>query len=345
MKALFIGLGSVGQRHLFNFQKLTKAAPNTILAYRATSHNNIVQNGKLVKSSALAGFYNIVEFSDLNKALDQKPEIGFICNPSSLHVETALKLAEKKMHLFIEKPVSINSKDIKRLEKLVAKNKLITFVGYQSRFNPCVQKIKSFIDSGEFGSLLSAQLEWSTYLPNFHPYEDYKKSYAASKKMGGNIAYTLSHELDLLHHWFGIPYAVSAVQSRSSKLGLEIDDTLISLFTCKKKKTVFPVSLHLSFSQGLEKRGGKILFEDAVLDYDLVTNQLKVTNHSKTELFSQKFKLERYSLFVDEMAHFVDCISTGKETKIPLKEGRISVSMAEAIERSVKSCKTTLIDQ
>ena len=36
------------------------------------------------------------------------------------------------------------------------------------------------------------------YLPDFHPYENYKNSYAASKKLGGGALNTLSHEVDLI---------------------------------------------------------------------------------------------------------------------------------------------------
>ena len=47
--------------------------------------------------------------------------------------------------------------------------------------------------------------EWGEFLPNWHPKENYKKSYAANKKMGGDISLTLSHDLDLAKFFWQDP--------------------------------------------------------------------------------------------------------------------------------------------
>ena len=69
---------------------------------------------------------NVRVFHSLEDALKEKPDIGFITNETSYHVETSIKLAKAGMDLFIEKPLSNSKSGIKTLDKIVKQKKLIT---------------------------------------------------------------------------------------------------------------------------------------------------------------------------------------------------------------------------
>ncbi|MEI2709772.1 MAG: hypothetical protein V9E96_12270 [Chitinophagaceae bacterium] len=58
---------------------------------------------------------------------------------------------------------------------------------------------------------MNIQTFWGEYLPAWHPWEDYRTSYAAQKENGGGAALTLSHDIDVVN-WI----ANSAVQRYSS---------------------------------------------------------------------------------------------------------------------------------
>ena len=64
-------------------------------------------------------------FKNLNEALDQKPDVAFICNPTHLHMETALQCARGNCNLFIEKPVSNSLNAMDELISILSKNKKI----------------------------------------------------------------------------------------------------------------------------------------------------------------------------------------------------------------------------
>ena len=51
--------------------------------------------------------------------------------------------------------------------------------------------------------MLAVQAQNSSYLPDWHPYENYKESYAAKKELGGGVVLTSIHELDYLYWLFG----------------------------------------------------------------------------------------------------------------------------------------------
>ena len=55
-------------------------------------------------------------------------------------------------------------------------------VGFQYRYSPTLIKLKEIIEKNTIGNLINGQIANGEYLPYWHPYEDYRKSYASLKK-------------------------------------------------------------------------------------------------------------------------------------------------------------------
>ena len=77
MKALFIGLGSVGQRHLMNFKQLMGSNVD-IIACRRTNHNILIKSGIARRVISLKKYLGFREINDLSQALKERPDIVFI---------------------------------------------------------------------------------------------------------------------------------------------------------------------------------------------------------------------------------------------------------------------------
>ncbi len=71
--------------------------------------------------------------------------------------------------------------------------------------HPGLQKIEEWINQDKLGKIYSVQVDLGEYLPDWHPWEDYRQSYAARADQGGGVVLTLIHELDYLHWLFGKP--------------------------------------------------------------------------------------------------------------------------------------------
>ena len=130
MKVLVVGLGSIGIRHVKNLLSF----PNTeiiILTNRQDIDPEIKTKCKI--------------FESLDDCLSHKPEIGIISNVTSLHVETAIKLASQNLHLLIEKPLSNNLQKINELTEIIQNNNLVTLMGCNLRFHACIKKIKKLL--------------------------------------------------------------------------------------------------------------------------------------------------------------------------------------------------------
>jgi len=126
MKLLFFGTGSIGSRHIKIIQQNYS---HTIYAFRSgcTSKN-------------IPGVINIDSWDLVDKI---KPEVAFICNPTELHIQTALQCAERDMALFIEKPIDNKMTGLGKLKRIIERRNLVSYVAYPFRHHPVVQKIKT----------------------------------------------------------------------------------------------------------------------------------------------------------------------------------------------------------
>ncbi len=185
MKILITGFGSIGKRHLEN---ITNGKNNQIIIW--TKRKNLEFKKK-----------NIKVFNSLKECLSEKPDIAFVTNETVHHIPTALELARNNLDLFVEKPISNSMKNVNKLCKIVEQKRIITLIGCNLRFHTCIQKIKELIESKTIGDIISVKVECGTYLPDWHPNEDYSNGYAARDDLGGGVVLTCIHELDYLY-WF-----------------------------------------------------------------------------------------------------------------------------------------------
>ena len=97
-------------------------------------------------------------------------------------------------------------------------------MAYIFRFTPHVKMIRNLIENNSIGKIYYVKGEFSEYLPDWHPYEDYRSFYMAKKSMGGGSILDQSHIFDLVHYLFGAFKNVKAFNSKISNLELNADD-------------------------------------------------------------------------------------------------------------------------
>ena len=187
-------------------------------------------------------------FNSLEEGLDNDPDLIVISNPTSLHYEVAQKAAERNINIFVEKPFSHNLDGFNQFENLVLKNKLYFFVSYQRRFHPYLNRIKGIIESGILGKIITANFNVATYLPIWHPYEDYKQLYACKPDLGGGVLLTEIHELDLCFWYFGLPEFVNCVGGNYSDIEITVSlvGTCLTPNVYKGSKHIFTPSKNSS---------------------------------------------------------------------------------------------------
>ncbi|MBT5491729.1 Gfo/Idh/MocA family oxidoreductase [bacterium] len=296
MNILIVGFGSIGQRHLQNL--LDNYPNNKYYVLKKPHYNNVIKDCQVV-SNDLADYYKDVAFIDSIDDIDYM-DTAFICNNTSDHLATALKLSKQNINLFIEKPLSHNSKDLDSLKKNLEQNKSIMMIGFQTKFNPIYLKLQKLIENEKITFVNS---KWLTYLPNWHKYEDYKKSYTANESLGGGVALTLVHELDMLNSLFGSLELINSISGNFSNLDIKADDYLMANFKSQNRA----INLHLSFAQVKEERTITINSSDKTIVGDFVNNTIEIYYKDEVKLIN--FELERNKLFKDEVEYFFKSIS------------------------------------
>ena len=340
MKILFAGLGSIGQRHLRNIRTLLGNKCD-LLAYR-TQGKNLVLNDEMEIDAELnlVSHYNIRQFYDLQSALAENPDIVFITNPTRYHISVALEAARKGCHLFIEKPLSDNESQVQELIKIVDEKHLVATVGFQLRFHPCLRTIKKWLNENRIGQISSARLETGEYLPGLHPYEDYRKSYAARSELGGGVLATQSHEFDYCFWFFGMPSRVFAIGGHLSRLEIDVEDTASVLLLCEMGGRSFPVNLQLDYLQQPPVRGCQIIGDEGKIYWDYFNAQAIFidTKTGNTDMY-QCPELQRNQFFLDELKHFLACIQGDDKPIINLHEGVKSLKIMLAAKKSIETGK------
>ncbi|MFC1801736.1 Gfo/Idh/MocA family protein [Nanoarchaeota archaeon] len=307
LTCIVIGIGSIGKRHIRNLRDILGDDIN-IVAYK------ISRKGVGILEKELG----IKVFFDIDEAFAQKPDFAVIANPTSLHVEYAIKAAEYGCHLFIEKPISDRMNNIEKLRELVKKRKLITFIPYCLRFSRPILEMKKIMDAGKLGDAISVEVHVGTYLPDWHPKEDYRQRYSAKKALGGGVLLDLSHEIDYARWLFGELRIISAFVGKKSSLEIETEDT--ADITAESDNGV-KVKLHLNYIEKPPKRFCKIVCENGEIYWDNNTKKIEITDNKTRKKEVIDVEEDDNSMYIREMEHFLGCIKNKNETMIPLDDG------------------------
>jgi len=319
MKFLIAGLGSIGRRHLHNLRALGQ---QDIILYR--THQATLPDAE-------PG--DLLTFTELSLALAEKPDGVIIANPTALHLDVAIPAAKAGASLLIEKPVSDSLVGLDELESAIALSGKPAMAGFHFRFHPVLNQVKSLLESGQLGKPLSARAYWGEYLPGWHPWEDYRRSYAARADLGGGVVNTLSHPLDYLRWLLGEVESVSAWTGKLSGLELDVEDHADILLRFAAGEVA---SVHLDYYQRPPSHTLEITCEGGRICWDNATGEAQVF-HAQSGAVSQLVPpegFERNQMFLEEMATFVRLCQGETLPHCTLADGIRAQELVLAIKQS-----------
>ena len=345
---LFVGLGAIGQRHLRNLRALLGENAR-FSAYRSSRGKTptLAPDMSVRANVSLEVEYSIRTFTDLDEALSHAPDIAVIANPTSLHVQSALHCAQAGCHLFIEKPLSHSTENIEQLAQIVAQKNLTAFVAYPLRFHPACKLVKKLLQENAIGTLMTARLAFGESLPGWHPYEDYRQSYAARRDLGGGVVLTQIHDFDLALWFFGTPNRVLAHGGHWSELEIDVEDCISALLEFELANgRNFPVHIQQDYVQKPPQRLWEFLGSRGKIVLDLVKARVEIIDFATGETQLHDFSgFERNQLFFDEMSHFLNCVETKTAPSVDLQEGTRSLQIALATLCSAESREVVELNQ
>jgi predicted dehydrogenase len=317
-KILIAGLGSIGRRHLRNLVALGESDIVLLRSHRST-----------LPGAELAGYP--VE-TDLRQALKKhRPAAVIVANPTALHLEVALPAAESGCAVLMEKPVSHSMDGLDKLESTVARSGSKILMGFQLRFHPCLIRAAQIISGGGLGKIMSARVHFGEYLPGWHPWEDYRRGYAARADLGGGVLLTQCHSLDYLLWLVGPVESVWASLARLSDLELDVED----IAEIGIRFASGPLgSVHLDYAQRPPSHHFDVSGTGGLLECDLLagTTRLHDGNGQQSEEHRLPEGWERNAMFMDEMRHFLAVVRGEAAPSCTLDDGIRVMKLIAAIQ-------------
>ena len=321
MKFVIAGLGSIGRRHLRN---LVSLGEKDILLYR--THKSTMPDAEL------AGFETV---TDLDEALATRPDAVIVSNPTAMHLDIAIPAAKAGINLFMEKPLSHSMERVDELRSIVQQRNIHAMTGFQFRFHPTLQRMKELISEGAIGTPVSCRAHWGEYLPNWHPWEDYRNSYAARPDLGGGVVLTLCHPFDYLRWMLGEVDSLWAFTSVSDELPIGTESIAEVGLQFENGATG---SVHLDYIQQPGSHTLDMIGTRGSMRWDNATGELKLYQATRKEWtsFFPPDGFERNDLFKDEMAAFLKLIRGEAPSPCTLDDGIKALDIALGVHQSAR---------
>lgn len=297
-KAIVFGCGSIGQRHIRNLRQL---GYKDIAAFRTREGHY----------QDLPSELEVKELTQWGQVKDFGADVAIISNPTSLHLDAAVRIADHVKGLLIEKPLSYSMEGVNDFLDMVKSKRIVTFVGYNLLLHPAIKAINKEIEQSYLGRPMVFQCQVGQWLPHWHPYEDFKEAYSAKKELGGGVTLTLIHEINLAQKLFGKGKQVAAFFPKTEKLALDVD-AIADIMIYHDKNMVSQV--HLDYIQSPNTRFGTIIFEHGLIHYDLKNCFVSVQSghHEGDKVLWEDKAYDADHMYQEELKLFLRYVSEGR---------------------------------
>ena len=292
MEVLFVGLGSIGTRHLRNLCQVAKEKGIEVQADALRSSMRPLAED--VEGLLRAQYVSYDQLGHYDAA--------FITNPTHLHAHTLAELAGKVDCFFIEKPIFEGTGyDLEQLGLGPGQKAYVaapmrwcgTFLALKER----MPDLKPY----------SARVICSSYLPEWRPGVDYRTVYSAHKEMGGGVTIDLIHEWDYLVDLFGAPLEMYNFKGTYSHLEIDSDD--LSVYIARYPSLLAEV--HLDYFGRTYRRAIELFCKEGTVTVDFGAGTLTLENGEV--IHCEEPVNQRY---LREMDYFLDYAGKGKGESI-----------------------------
>lgn len=311
-------------------------------------HNDVIGcDTSQERRSEAESKHSIKTFSNLDEAFAQKPDAVIVSTPPDKHYDIAIKIAEHGLPFFMEANVIPNGFD--KVVLACSKKKVFYAPSCTMRFNPSLKKVHELVQKKTIGKVLAFVYHVGQYLPDWHPYEDYRTFYV-SKRETGACREIVPFELNWLSWTFGSIVNLSAMKRKVSKLEANIDDIYATLL---EFDSGIVGNLVVDVLSRVPYRTLKVIGEDGVITWEWVEKKVRVY-HTSTKTWEEHveppgIKMEGYvaeeNAYIDEIASFVSGLQNPSNYSHNPKDEQMILDILKKIEDSSDKGKQEKVKQ
>lgn len=321
LKVGLLGAGRIGNVHA-----------EAIVAHR-DSQLVAVSDVFAENAEKLAAHYGAQVASSDAIIADPDIDAVLIATSTDTHSDFIEAATEAGKAVLCEKPVDLDLERARQCKAAADKTGKPVMVGFNRRFDPNFQALKSAADAGEIGK--AELLSIASFDPAPPPVEYIKVS-------GGLFRDMMIHDFDMANFIMGdLPEAISAfgssiVDQQIGEAG-DVDTAIVTMTYADGRLAVIRNSRRAAYGydQRVELLGSKGMLQ---VENMLENSLIKSTESGVTGAKPTYFFLERYMpAYKAEWSAFVEAINSGADLPTSLEDGVASLAMAEAATRSARS--------
>ena len=295
------------------------------------------------KRSAFQDEFGIAAAPDLATMLADPGITGVIITvPNEQHLAVAREVAKAGKHVYTEKPIASTLEEGLEIEALERTFGVTVTVGHSARLMAGIRRIKEAIDAGEFGRVAFIEANFS----NERALELTPKTWRwyKDKAPGGPLSQLAIHQFDVLHYLGGDIVAASAMASKLSPVGAEVDDQSMTMLKFADGKIGYVGSCWTSpgvFAVRVFGSKGLMHYE-----IDFGTWDTPAELHKTSTLYIQRGKdgygkreqlvVPESDMFRAELDMFAESCRSGKGNELSADNGNIALAVVYAALRSIE---------
>lgn len=319
-----VGLGSIGRRHIGVLKRL---GVEHVVGVDLRQDRIAQANAETAVDVTSPDFTAV-----LNK---ENIDTVFVTLPTAYHTPVIKEAVNARCNLFIEKPVAATSDELDEILDQIRELGINSHVAYCYRYAPSVQRMHEIVRSGKLGKILSARLEISTYLPDWHPWEDYRDFYMSKIDQGGGARLDESHGIDLLRWMFGEVKSVSAMVGTVSELDITSDDLTIMHL---KFKSGLVAEAHFDLLGRSPRIGLELIGANGTLLWDRISGKIEVFEPNSKEWSIEDFGTDDFVKSYDLQAKdVIERFRKNESSDCDFEDGLKTLKILEASLESSNS--------
>lgn len=322
IRALVVGLGSMGKRRIRNLQRL---GVNSIVGFDPRED----------RRAEAAARYGIRTVESLDDGFRDRPDAVIVSTPPDRHVAVGRRAFEEGVSFFLE--ASVVDDGLEALGRDVEAAGLVGAASCTMRFNPSVRRIKEVVDGGAVGRVLTIDHHSGQWLPDWHPWEDYRTFYVSRRETGA-CREIVPFELSWLTWIFGGVEAVSAMRAKLSDLDADIEDVYQLLLKLEQGGLGHLVVDVLARDP---IRRCIVIGSEGTILWNWADHEVRVfvagngwTVYPEEMRTVEPGYVNAEEPYVDEMAAFLDAVAGSAPWQYPLLEDARTLRILSAAEKS-----------
>jgi len=318
VKALVVGLGSMGQRRVRNLIALGE-------------RDIIGLDVRADRRAEAAQKYGISTAETFEAALAASPDFLIISTAPAAHESFVLAAAERGIPYFCE--LNLVRDGLLEAERVAASHGSLAAPSTTMRHHPAVALVRAALEAGRIGRPLAFTHHSGQYLPDWHPWEDYRSFFVAEPRTAA-CREVAAIEMSWLCWLFGLPVRSRSLGGKVSDLDVKVDDVVHFLF-----ETSSGAIGHLQADVLARRpiRALRVVGSEGTVEWDATRGEVVVDAAGTRDVLpcaASSARLE--AMYVEEMRLFLEALRNERRYPYTFREECLVLEALEAAERDAR---------